>query len=641
MINENENKQNISASPEINPQPISTESQTVTPVASAPTFLERIKTKKFLVVGVLLVFAILITGSVGFYYFASQKSVSQDRTGSTLPTSLPESSPTPTKEEASVQYIKRQKIFEAVKLQGGSDTVATSAEDWELDVYDFYKVGTITSGKYKDSDLLLVLFKAGGPCKGASCGKPMRLRYVKNGNVVTLLTKVSYPLSFNSQDNISKVNPFKKFGLSLAVDNSLTIPILEYPKEIQGANKRQVLKAPEYLMEEDGEPDQTKLYNVFTHPLLGDIYTTKAEFSPSRSFEPEGQGGAFGSGSGTGGCRDTGCFTTNQFFAFRPDGTFLKFGYNPDVAVKDITWTDNKKTGSEYASYTVAGCSLQVLDDNSVVAPSLVNDADLVAVGKANNTGDAIYGLKDQNHKLYTEFYNTYKEYYAGPYIYPEENRQTKSFNDFINSRPIFLWRDPFGRLIRFNNNEFLPPVACEPIIYLYPQTTQRVSVAFDNIVSVSGSTPEYQNGWNVVADPKGKILNPSDNRTYPYLFWEGWSLIFPLQNKGFVVKQSEVASFLSETLPKLGLNEKEKADFMEAWLPQFSSSPYYFITFLDQSAIDRIAPLQVSPKPDTVIRVLMDTKPLEKPINVVEPEFKKVPQRSGFTVVEWGGLKR
>lgn len=457
---------------------------------------------------------------------------------------------------------------------------------------------------------------------------------------MTYLPKISTPISFVADDDsLLKSNPFQKFGLTLVTDNDLTVSILEYPKEISGSSARQVLKTPEYQMEEDGELDSTKLYKVYTHSVLGDIYTTRAEYSPNKSFGGEDEGG-FGARNTLAGCRGASCFTTNAFFAFRPDGTFLKFAYSPDFSAKDITWTDNK-LGGEYLYNTVAGCSRDELDYNSVVAPSLVSEADLIAIGKTNDTGDQIYGLKDQNHKLYTEFYNTYKEYYAGPYIYPEEKRQTKSFNDFISSRPIFLWRDPFNRLIRFNNEEFLPPFACEPIIYLYPQTTQKVSVTFDKIVNISDSTPKYRNGWNVIADPTGKILNPSDNRTYPYLFWEGWSLIFPIQGKGFVVKQSEVASFLSKTLPKLGLNEKEKADFMEAWLPRFSGSPYYFITFLDQEAIDKIAPLQVSPKPDTVIRVLMDTKPLVQPFNVVEPEFKKVPQRSGFTVVEWGGLKR
>lgn len=595
--------------------------------------------KKKIAISVLIAAVLFLFSLSGYFVYKSN-----------LPQNQPSFAPTPQvsdgktkeqteKETAEISYNTREKVLETVKLQGNSDVEATSVQDWELDVYDFYKVGTITSGKYKDGDLLLVLFKAGGPCKGASCGKPAHLRYIKKDNVATLLTKISDSLSLTSPDGILKVNPFKKFGFSLAIDNNFTVPILEYPNEIQGVNQRQILNR--YVAEEDGEFDSSMLYKVFTNPILGDIYTTRPEFSPSRSFEPEEQGGTFGSKSGTDWCRDTDCFNTNQFFAFRPDGTFLKFSYNPDISVKNIAWTDNKKTGEEYVFSTIASCNRQALDDNSVVAPSLVSDTDLISVGKANNTGDIIYGLKDENHKLYTEFYNTYKEYYAGPNINPEDKRQTKSFNDFINSRPIFLWRDPFGRLIRFNNEEFLPPFSCEPIIYLYPQTAQKVSVAFDKIVNLFGSMPEYRSGWNVIAEPSGKILNPSDGRFYPYLFWEGWSLIFPIQNKGFVVKQSEVSSFLTKTLPKLGLNEKEKKDFMNAWLPHFFNSPYYFITFLDQDDIDKIAPLQISPKPDTIIRIMMDIKPLEKAIDVEEQQFKSLPKRNGFTVVEWGGLKR
>ncbi len=418
------------------------------------------------------------------------------------------------------------------------------------------------------------------------------------------------------------------------MDNEFTIPILEYPKELQGINQRQVLRAYEYLIEEDGEIDQSKLYKVFTHPIYGDIYTTRPELNPIRSFELEGL-----LSDGIEWCQGTGCFTTNQFFAFRPDGTSLKFSYKPDISVENITWTDNKKTNSDYVSYTLAGCDR--FDDVSVVSPTLVNENDLVPIGRENNTGDIVYGLKDENHKLYTEFYNAYNQYFGGQYIYPEEKNQIKSYRDFINSRPIFLWRDPFNRLIRFNNNEFLPPLACEPIIYLYPQTTQKVSITFDPIVNISDSTPKYQNAWNVVAEPKGKILNLSDNKVYPYLFWEGWSLIFPIQSKGFIVKKEDVPNFLSEILSKLGLNEKEKTDFMQAWLPSFSGSPYYFITFLDQSTINKIAPLRISPKPDTLIRILMDFKPLEKPVTVEKLEFRPIPQRDGFTVVEWGGLRR
>ena len=68
--------------------------------------------------------------------------------------------------------------------------------------------------------------------------------------------------------------------------------------------------------------------------------------------------------------------------------------------------------------------------------------------------------------------------------------------------------------------------------------------------------------------------------------------------------------------------------------------SPYYFVTFLGNREMNQIAPLIINPKPDTVIRVLMDFTPLTSPINVKEYEIL-TQKRNGFTVVEWGGVLR
>ena len=55
---------------------------------------------------------------------------------------------------------------------------------------------------------------------------------------------------------------------------------------------------------------------------------------------------------------------------------------------------------------------------------------------------------------------------------------------------------------------------------------------------------------------------------------------------------------------------------------------------------VDDLAPLSISPKPDTVIRILMDFMPLQRPI-LVEGFNIRTPVRKGFTVVEWGGVLR
>lgn len=109
---------------------------------------------------------------------------------------------------------------------------------------------------------------------------------------------------------------------------------------------------------------------------------------------------------------------------------------------------------------------------------------------------------------------------------------------------------------------------------------------------------------------------------------------------QGFVVAKNDIASVLNTKLSLFGLNDKERSDFLEFWVPKLSEAPYYFITFISRSEIDRVSPMTISPTPKSVIRLLMDYKPLTQPVSV-EPLIITPTERSGFTVVEWGGIVR
>ena len=84
-------------------------------------------------------------------------------------------------------------------------------------------------------------------------------------------------------------------------------------------------------------------------------------------------------------------------------------------------------------------------------------------------------------------------------------------------------------------------------------------------------------------------------------------------------------------------MNDIEIADFIEFWLPRMQDDPYYFVTFLPQQDFDLYAPLEVKPKPDTIIRVFMDFNGLDERVEVPEQQLY-TPERIGFVVVEWGG---
>ena len=67
-------------------------------------------------------------------------------------------------------------------------------------------------------------------------------------------------------------------------------------------------------------------------------------------------------------------------------------------------------------------------------------------------------------------------------------------------------------------------------------------------------------------------------------------------------------------------------------------NSKYNLIHFADKQYTDD-APLTINPKPDSVLRVFMVYKPLDEKIKIEEQEIKPF-ERSGFTVIEWGGTR-
>jgi hypothetical protein len=321
-----------------------------------------------------------------------------------------------------------------------------------------------------------------------------------------------------------------------------------------------------------------------------------------------------------------------------PDGTqgnyTLKIDFMENGEITpEIIWENGEKNTGEYLFTDTSGCGST--NYISVVSKELVDINNDLKVTGENSKGDSIYELKDENHKLLKDFYET------GKFNFDGVETKEISYKEFVSSRPLFFWIDPFGRLIKFKNNKFIPLAECgKPVIYLYPEKDTNVSVKVEPRGGMSYSDPEYNGGWNVFAKTNGDLYDLKTGNYYPYLFWEGRGGIYEAPKNGFVVKREEVHNFLVEKLGKFGLNKKEIADFCEFWEPRMQGAPYYFVGFLGNAAMNNIAPLTTSPKPDTVIRILMDFTPLEKPIKAKGYEIK-TPERKGFTVVEWGGVLR
>ena len=321
------------------------------------------------------------------------------------------------------------------------------------------------------------------------------------------------------------------------------------------------------------------------------------------------------------------------FFLKMPDGTYENYVYEvPFIEGGIISGTiqSGKPIPGNYTYGATAGCGFGV---NLVLAPSRITLKDLKVIGVVGGEKQNLYVLKNTNDAYLKDVYNAYKQFAPKDALVSYEN--------FIAANPILFWQDPWGRLVRFMNTSFVAGAECgKPVIYLYPQEKTNVNVKVAPKGGFSVTEPQYpEGGWNVVASPDGTLVDVRDNKTWPYLFWEGNGTVEGIPNKkGFVVARRDVEKTLQEKLALMGLNKKETTDFMEFWLPRMQSAPYYFITFYDGALMNRIAPLAVTPKPDSVIRILMDYEPLQSP-RKVEPLEIRTPQRNGFTVVEWGGV--
>ena len=181
------------------------------------------------------------------------------------------------------------------------------------------------------------------------------------------------------------------------------------------------------------------------------------------------------------------------------------------------------------------------------------------------------------------------------------------------------------------------PNAAYKPVIYLYPEEETDVSVKLVLDGKLTCTYPAYNTGWNVTAAPDG-TLTDANGQTYNYLYWEGETNAQWDMSEGFCIKGEDTAAFLEEALKKLGLTRREANEFIVYWLPLMEQNPYNIISFQTDVYTDA-AELQIDPAPDTVIRVFMTYQASDYMLRVL-PQKLTAPERSGFTVVEWGGTE-
>lgn len=174
---------------------------------------------------------------------------------------------------------------------------------------------------------------------------------------------------------------------------------------------------------------------------------------------------------------------------------------------------------------------------------------------------------------------------------------------------------------------------ARKPALYLYPTTDSTINVNLDVNGYIYNDIPKYDDGWEVFVTKEGIIESK-----YDYLFYEVKLFKTDVPEEGWVVEYGRLEEWFLSNLPKLGLNKKETEQFMDYWIQELPQANYYEVKLLDKTFLDKNITLNISPQPDTVIRLMFYFTPLEEAINISAPEII-TPKREGFTAVEWGGI--
>ena len=569
---------------------------------------------RWLWISLVILFIVAGLGYAGVRYWStisqwfSREAITNNTTDNTIST------------DTQVAWQKRELINNLnlmLDVQGGDPSYTPSETPNTLARY--YKMGTFISGIYKDNNLIIASLQPQNTMGG---GTYLYYFVQKVDGQLIMLTNHSQELY--TDDGINRNN--------FTTDNTCRISSLFFPQTLKNllvdstaGNGSQPLEATDTarITSATGKNwfDEATVAEhwrkVFTDPAWGDVYTDPM---PTTLTTPA--------------TAASGPTPRYGFYLQAPDGTIRTYKLIPDAVLSsyanstdqpNFLWKDGTRSQDEYLMTEIGGCGVTNLA--AVMPDSLMND--LVVATKSENS-TVIYELKDNNHSLLKQLYESAKSN-------PDNNGLT--YTKFIKAHPLFFWKDSFGRLIKFQDKKFMPQAECgKPVIYLYPEKTTKVSVKVAPQGGLSYSEPDYGQGWTVWADPAGKLTDIVSGKTYPYLFWEGKGGLYQSPDKGWVVAKSEVNSFLDQKLSQLGLIDQEINDFKEFWLPRMQSAPYYQIGFWGNQEMNRLAPLTISPKPDTIIRVLMDFTPLAKPIKI-ESYSMGTPKRTGFTVVEWGGV--
>ena len=176
-----------------------------------------------------------------------------------------------------------------------------------------------------------------------------------------------------------------------------------------------------------------------------------------------------------------------------------------------------------------------------------------------------------------------------------------------------------------------------KPVLYLYPTKKTEVTVSFEKPSLLTTTYPKYVDNWKVTAYKNGDLYDTKGNYYYG-LYWEESGSTEIDFKTGFYVTKENSIEFLEEKLTKIGLNARERNEFIMYWLPILEKNNQSLVYFELTNERQKYNKIKITPKPDSLLRVAIHVKKVKHPTEIKEQKLSTF-KRSGFTAVEWGGV--
>ena len=176
-----------------------------------------------------------------------------------------------------------------------------------------------------------------------------------------------------------------------------------------------------------------------------------------------------------------------------------------------------------------------------------------------------------------------------------------------------------------------------KPVLYLYPTKKTEVTVTFEKPELLTTTYPKFNKSWKVTANNNGDLYD-SKGKYYYGLYWEEEGTSNVDFSTGFYVDKENAINFLEEKLKIIGLNDRERNEFIMYWLPILEKNEHNLVYFELTQERESYNKLNIKPKPDSMLRLAIHVKKVSGKTYIKEQKLTKF-KRKGFVAVEWGGV--